>query len=197
MPSSLQLRLWLLTVSHTHACFAMRSRCLLTNQRSPPSVPGYPPSPAAAPAAAAVAVAAMLGRRLPRRLCGKAAVAALPWVGCRPARTNLGRRCDRHVRDMILTSNPTFIPPQSERGLTCMSRACGTTLCTCTHRMRCLRQRGLVVRVAASTKSHLNPIAPCGACTEWLKKIAEVNPDFTVVTFTDPSCKRLYLRNIL
>jgi hypothetical protein len=26
----------------------------------------------------------------------------------------------------------------------------------------------------------LNPIAPCGACNEWLKKIAETNPDFKV-----------------
>jgi hypothetical protein len=29
----------------------------------------------------------------------------------------------------------------------------------------------------------LNPIAPCGACNEWLRKIAEVNPDFKVGFF--------------
>ena len=34
----------------------------------------------------------------------------------------------------------------------------------------------------------LNPLAPCGACMEWLKKIAEVNPDFEVITFSDTAC---------
>ena len=31
----------------------------------------------------------------------------------------------------------------------------------------------------------MNPLDPCGACMEWLKKIGEVNPDFKVVTFAD------------
>ncbi|ETO30815.1 hypothetical protein RFI_06305 [Reticulomyxa filosa] len=30
-----------------------------------------------------------------------------------------------------------------------------------------------------------NPRGPCGACAEWLKKIAEVNPNFKIVTFSD------------
>jgi cytidine deaminase len=30
----------------------------------------------------------------------------------------------------------------------------------------------------------LNPLRPCGACNEWLKKIAESNPYFTILTFT-------------
>jgi hypothetical protein len=34
----------------------------------------------------------------------------------------------------------------------------------------------------------INPLRPCGACAEWLKKIARVNPDLTVVTFTDQDC---------
>ena len=34
-----------------------------------------------------------------------------------------------------------------------------------------------------------NPMNPCGACNEWLKKIAEVNPDFKVITFTSTDCK--------
>jgi hypothetical protein len=33
-----------------------------------------------------------------------------------------------------------------------------------------------------------NPLGPCGSCIEWLKKIAEVNPDFKIITFTDSSC---------
>jgi hypothetical protein len=42
----------------------------------------------------------------------------------------------------------------------------------------------------------MNPIKPCGACNEWLKKIAEVNPRLKVVTFTDASCKGIYVENI-
>jgi cytidine deaminase len=43
----------------------------------------------------------------------------------------------------------------------------------------------------------LNPLGPCGACTEWLRKIAEVNPDFKVMTFTDLECSKVYLREII
>lgn len=32
-----------------------------------------------------------------------------------------------------------------------------------------------------------NPIDPCGACREWLEKIAAVNPGFKILTFTGPS----------
>jgi hypothetical protein len=42
----------------------------------------------------------------------------------------------------------------------------------------------------------LNPIAPCGACQEWLKKIAEVNPDFKVITFTDSTCEELFIKSV-
>ena len=42
----------------------------------------------------------------------------------------------------------------------------------------------------------LNPTSPCGACNEWLKKIAEVNPDFRVVTFTDESCDFVFVNHI-
>lgn len=42
----------------------------------------------------------------------------------------------------------------------------------------------------------LNPIAPCGACTEWLRKIAEVNPDFKIMTFADTSCTRVFVKYV-
>ena len=41
-----------------------------------------------------------------------------------------------------------------------------------------------------------NPIAPCGACTEWLKKIAEVMPDFKVVTFTSTQCDTVFVKSV-
>ena len=32
---------------------------------------------------------------------------------------------------------------------------------------------------------HMNDVS---ACMEWLRKIAEVNPDFKVITFSDTTC---------
>mmetsp|Transcript_3893 Transcript_3893/g.5942 ORF Transcript_3893/g.5942 Transcript_3893/m.5942 type:complete len:455 (-) Transcript_3893:464-1828(-) len=39
----------------------------------------------------------------------------------------------------------------------------------------------------------INPLKPCGACNEWLKKIAESNPYFKVLTFTDADCNGVYV----
>lgn len=41
-------------------------------------------------------------------------------------------------------------------------------------------------------KQDLNPLRPCGACNEWLKKIAETNPYFQILTFTDADCNGVY-----
>jgi cytidine deaminase len=40
----------------------------------------------------------------------------------------------------------------------------------------------------------LNPISPCGACMEWLRKISEVNPKFRVITFSDITCEKVFVR---
>ena len=42
----------------------------------------------------------------------------------------------------------------------------------------------------------LNPILPCGACNEWLKKIAEVNPTFKVMTFPNSDCLEAFIQEI-
>ena len=42
----------------------------------------------------------------------------------------------------------------------------------------------------------LNPLDPCGACMEWLKKISEVNPDFKVLTFTKTDCEKVFVTPI-
>jgi cytidine deaminase len=39
----------------------------------------------------------------------------------------------------------------------------------------------------------LNPLAPCGTCNEWLKKISEANPYFRIITFTDANCNGIYV----
>ena len=41
-----------------------------------------------------------------------------------------------------------------------------------------------------------NPLKPCGACVEWLNKIAEVNPGFKVIMFTDVTCEEVYVKNV-
>ena len=42
----------------------------------------------------------------------------------------------------------------------------------------------------------LNPLDPCGACMEWLKKISEVNPSFKVLTFSSTDCETVYVTPI-
>ncbi len=36
-------------------------------------------------------------------------------------------------------------------------------------------------------------LGPCGACTEWLKKMAEANPDLRVITFKEAECKNVFV----
>jgi cytidine deaminase len=47
--------------------------------------------------------------------------------------------------------------------------------------------------VLPSSYRDLNPLRPCGACNEWLKKIAECNPYFKILTFTDADCNGVYV----
>ncbi|CAN0046627.1 unnamed protein product, partial [Sphacelaria rigidula] len=53
----------------------------------------------------------------------------------------------------------------------------------------------VVARVPADLNC-INPLKPCGACMEWLKKIAEVNPDFKVITFTDSACEGVFIEDV-
>ena len=38
--------------------------------------------------------------------------------------------------------------------------------------------------------------APCGSCNEWLKKVAEINPDFKVITFADTTCEEVFVQSV-
>jgi cytidine deaminase len=66
----------------------------------------------------------------------------------------------------------------------------------------CLKRSDLVAIAVLSVcldkndSNHLNPLSPCGACLEWLKKIAEFNPDFKVVMFGDTECKSVFVRSV-
>ncbi|TVR00901.1 MAG: hypothetical protein EA398_10975 [Deltaproteobacteria bacterium] len=56
-------------------------------------------------------------------------------------------------------------------------------------------RRGDIEAVAVlSLDKGLKPrLGPCGACTEWLRKVAEINPDFRVVTFNDLECTQVFV----
>jgi len=47
--------------------------------------------------------------------------------------------------------------------------------------------------VLVHSPEDINPLKPCGACNEWLKKIAECNPNFKIITFTDTECNGVYV----
>ncbi|KAE8880951.1 hypothetical protein PF010_g9813 [Phytophthora fragariae] len=49
----------------------------------------------------------------------------------------------------------------------------------------------------ASGPPDRNPLAPCGACKEWLVKIAEANPSFRVVTFENSRCRNVYINQLM
>ncbi|OQR99332.1 hypothetical protein THRCLA_06551 [Thraustotheca clavata] len=42
-----------------------------------------------------------------------------------------------------------------------------------------------------------NPLGPCGACNEWLLKIAEANPSFKIITFGSMECDSIYVHQLL
>ena len=48
----------------------------------------------------------------------------------------------------------------------------------------------------AADLAGLNPLRPCGACKEWLNKIAEVNPGFRVLMFSDVTCDEVYVKEV-
>lgn len=47
-----------------------------------------------------------------------------------------------------------------------------------------------------NSKGHINPLGPCGACMEWLRKVAEATPDLRILTFDDVSCERVIVERV-
>jgi len=37
---------------------------------------------------------------------------------------------------------------------------------------------------------------PCGSCAEWLRKIAQVQPDFCIVTFADIGLTSVFVNRV-
>mgnify|MGYP002619632559 CR=1 FL=1 len=60
-----------------------------------------------------------------------------------------------------------------------------------------LRRQDIVAVAVLSLDAKIGPrLGPCGACQEWLRKIAEVNPDFRVITFDDFACTKVYVNPV-
>lgn len=76
-------------------------------------------------------------------------------------------------------------------GTLCAERnAIGSALAT----FPSLERRDVKAVAVLSLADDIGPrLGPCGACTEWLRKVAEVNPDFRVVTFKDYDCENVFV----
>ena len=59
-----------------------------------------------------------------------------------------------------------------------------------------LKKKKVVVH-SSVVATDINPLKPCGMCNEWLKKIAEPNPNFKVLTFTEADCSGVYITLVL
>jgi cytidine deaminase len=58
-------------------------------------------------------------------------------------------------------------------------------------------QRADVVAVAVVGLSGAAPrLGPCGACREWLAKVAEVNPELQVLVFDGPELGQAYVMEV-
>lgn len=54
-------------------------------------------------------------------------------------------------------------------------------------------ERRHIEAVAVLSLSDAPRLGPCGACREWLQKMAEANPDLRVVTFEDEALSRVFV----
>jgi cytidine deaminase len=54
----------------------------------------------------------------------------------------------------------------------------------------------LAVAVLALQEKERARLGPCGSCAEWIRKVAEVNPDVRVVTFADASLERVFVEHL-
>lgn len=65
-------------------------------------------------------------------------------------------------------------------GSNCAERAAITSAAT---KYPDLKRHEMKAVAVADPNNELNPIDPCGVCDEWLKKVQEVNPQFSILTF--------------
>jgi cytidine deaminase len=54
----------------------------------------------------------------------------------------------------------------------------------------------LALSVLALKEGQGARLGPCGACAEWIRKVAEVNPEIRIITFKDSSMKRVFVEHM-
>ena len=54
----------------------------------------------------------------------------------------------------------------------------------------------LALSVLALKEGPASRLGPCGACAEWIRKVAEVNPEIRIITFKDSSMKRVFVEHM-
>ncbi|CEG35555.1 uncharacterized protein PHALS_11430 [Plasmopara halstedii] len=115
----------------------------------------------------------------------------------------------------VLTVNSTFLSIQNarqhddvaiekERGQTRRKRQLRITNANLRSPRKPKRPRtfsfddmAVIEMMRASEPLDRNPLAPCGACKEWLVKIAEANPSFRVITFENARCRNVYINQLM
>ncbi|CEL93791.1 unnamed protein product [Vitrella brassicaformis CCMP3155] len=76
-------------------------------------------------------------------------------------------------------------------GSNCAERA---AISACISNSLTVRRSDFRAIAVVDPKDELNPIAPCGVCDEWLKKLQEESPTFSIVTFTTSDCDEILER---
>lgn len=111
------------------------------------------------------------------------------------------RKGKKEVLAVVVTQDPETKELHAHRGVNlevslptgtlCAERnAIGSALATFPN----LERRDVKAVAVLSLADDIGPrLGPCGACTEWLRKVAEVNPDFRVVTFEDYDCENVFV----
>ncbi|CEL99527.1 unnamed protein product [Vitrella brassicaformis CCMP3155] len=76
-------------------------------------------------------------------------------------------------------------------GSNCAERS---AISTCISNMLTVRRSDFRAIAVVDPKDELNPVFPCGVCDEWLKKLQEESPMFSIVTFTTSECDAILER---
>jgi cytidine deaminase len=59
-----------------------------------------------------------------------------------------------------------------------------------------LKREDILCVAVLCLKENKPTLGPCGACKEWLSKVAEVNPEFSVITFKNDDCSEVFIDSL-
>jgi len=121
---------------------------------------------------------------------------ALEGSGLQDASTSPGFCLENNDADVNASFSTTIEPLSSNNIASLASTTSASNEPKRRISLKCPQSNGynrtVVLQHTFGKRRDLNPLRPCGACNEWLKKIAESNPYFKILTFTDADCNGLY-----